>query len=118
MTPIARDKDFWNVLEELIAANGIAIDRPRGSTHPRYPEVVYDLDYGYIRSTSAMDGAEIDVWCGELGGHRVVGVLCTIDLLKRDSETKVLFGCSDDEIGRILAFYNDGPYMRAVLIKR
>jgi inorganic pyrophosphatase len=106
---IAPARDYWDVLEALIATNGITLDRPKGTSHPRYPQVVYFIDYGYIRGTSAMDGAEIDIWCGEAGPRRIVGVLSTIDLVKRDSETKVLYGCSDEEVGLILGFYNESP---------
>lgn len=115
---LSPDEDFWAALEDLIAANGIAIGRPKGWTHPRHPAVVYGIDYGYIRNTSAMDGEGIDVWRGEDGPRRVVGMLSTVDVDKRDAETKVLFGCSDAEIGRILAFYNASPCMRAVLVRR
>lgn len=56
--------DFWTALDALVAQSRVVIDRPRGSAHPRYPHVVYPLDYGYLDGTSSMDGAGIDVWRG------------------------------------------------------
>ena len=37
---------FWQAMDQLLAHSKIAIDRPRGSQHPRYPKMVYPLDYG------------------------------------------------------------------------
>jgi hypothetical protein len=31
---------FWIMLDALVAASEVRIDRPRGAAHPRYPEVV------------------------------------------------------------------------------
>ena len=40
----------------------IVIDRPRGSTHPRSPDMVYPVNYGYVPGTMAPDGHPIDVY--------------------------------------------------------
>lgn len=38
------------------------IDRPLGSRHPRHPEMIYPLNYGYVEGVIAGDGAEQDVY--------------------------------------------------------
>ncbi len=38
------------------------IDRPLGSRHPRYPETVYPVNYGYVTNVFAGDGEEQDVY--------------------------------------------------------
>jgi len=35
------DNAFWQALTKLIQTNSIMIDRPKGSLHPRFPELVY-----------------------------------------------------------------------------
>lgn len=40
----------------------IKIDRPIGSTHPQYPDMVYPINYGYIPGTESGDGEEADVY--------------------------------------------------------
>lgn len=55
------DKGFWQALDRLVAECETVIDRPKGTAHPRWPEFVYPLDYGYLRGTSSMDGGGIDV---------------------------------------------------------
>lgn len=57
----AMDKGFWQALDRLVAECETVIDRPKGTAHPRWPEFVYPLDYGYLRGTSSMDGGGIDV---------------------------------------------------------
>jgi len=32
---------FWQKLDSLVASSEIAIDCPRGTAHPRYPEFIY-----------------------------------------------------------------------------
>ena len=60
---IVRDTQFWNHLTELVRSHPIVIDRPKGTTHPRYPSFYYPLDYGYLDGTSGGDGQAIDVGC-------------------------------------------------------
>jgi len=42
------------------------IDRPRGTAHPRFPEFIYPLDYGYLEGPQGGDGNAVDVWRGAL----------------------------------------------------
>jgi len=98
--------NFWLALDRLVAASEIIIDRPKGSAHPRYQDFIYPADYGYLANTQAMDGGGLDVWVGSLPGRQLTGVICTVDLLKRDVELKLLLGCSADEQRIILGLHN------------
>lgn len=44
------DHDFWSAIDTLVSSGKIVIDRPKGSTHPRFPHIRYDVDYGYKRN--------------------------------------------------------------------
>ena len=109
--------DFWTRIDQLIAANEVVLDRPRGSRHPRYPDIVYPLDYGYLEATAGGDGNEIDVWRGSMQEGRLVGIVCTIDISKRDTEVKLLIGCTPDEVETVFRFHNN-DYMSAIVIQR
>jgi inorganic pyrophosphatase len=109
--------DFWEYLDRLIASSQIVIDRPTGSRHPRYPEITYPLDYGYLAGTSSADGEGIDLWRGSISGHPLQAILVIVDLHKRDSEIKLLLGCTPQETQTLLNFHNSG-LMRAKLLKR
>ena len=115
--PEERVSYFWDMIDELVASSEVVIDRPRGSAHPRYPEMLYPLDYGYLAGTSSADGDGIDIWRGSQDTRHVTGVVCTVDLVKRDSEIKILLGCSEAEMALITDFLND-RYMGCWLITR
>lgn len=40
----------------------VVIDRPMGSRHPKHPDIVYPVNYGYISGVIAGDGEEQDVY--------------------------------------------------------
>ena len=40
----------------------IKIDRPIGSAHPKYPELIYPINYGHIPNILGGDGEELDVY--------------------------------------------------------
>jgi inorganic pyrophosphatase len=46
----------------------ITTDRPGGTTHPRYSNIIYPLDYVYCEDTRAGDDDGIDVWIGSVLG--------------------------------------------------
>lgn len=100
------DERFWDLAGELVASSEIVIDRPKGSLHPKWAHIVYPLDYGYLARTTAMDSGGIDVWVGSLSSRRVIGVITTIDLHKRDAEVKILVGCTPEEAQSALAAHN------------
>jgi inorganic pyrophosphatase len=108
---------FWAAAEQLLATSEIVIDRPKGSRHPRRPEAIYPVAYGYLRGTTAADGEGIDIWVGSLEPARITGVVCTFDLSKRDAELKLLLGCTSQEEADIVSFLNKGD-MAAILVAR
>lgn len=108
---------FWEFVEDALASNEVVIDRRRGSRHPRFPEVVYPLDYGYLDGTSSMDNGGIDVWVGSLPERNLNGVVCCFDAMKGDMELKLLLGCTPQEMEMILIFHDCG-WQGAMLIER
>jgi len=58
MTP---NSNFWHEMAALATSNSIIMDRPKESPHPRYPDVIYPLDYGYLEGTTSADGDGTDV---------------------------------------------------------
>ena len=111
-------KEFWSALDAIVQESEVVIDRPKGSHHPNFPSFVYPLDYGYLKDTSSMDGGGIDVWVGSDPSRRIDAIVCTVDLLKKDSEIKILIGCTEDEKQMVLAKHNESAYMKGILIRR
>jgi len=112
----AVEADFWSAADHLVSEHKLVIDRPRGSQHPRYPNFVYPLDYGYLEGTTAADGGGIDVWRGS-AALQVQGVLITLDLVKRDAEVKLLLACTAEEM-RIAHAACSSEFMQALLCPR
>lgn len=115
---IKYNDEFWAAVDALVSSGKIVIDRPKGSFHPRFPNIKYEVDYGYIENTSSMDGSGIDVWLGSLADKQVSAIICTVDLMKKDSEIKLLVGCTEEETNTVYEFHNNTEFMKGILIKR
>ena len=101
------ETSFWQEIAQVAKTNIVIIDRPKGSAHPCYPQIIYPLDYGYLENTTAADRGGIDVWLGTLETKILTGILCTFDTLKRDMEIKILLGCTNDDLQTIQHFHGE-----------
>ena len=113
----SRETRFWEFADLLVAASEIVIDRPGGSSHPRYERIVYPFGYGHLAGTTGSDGDGIDIWRGSLQDIRVTGVIVTIDIVKRDAEFKLLVGCTATE-ARFALTTHQSYSQSALLISR
>ena len=112
------NQKFWEAVDTLVNESKVVIDRPKGTCHPRFPSIVYPVDYGYLENTTSPDGNGIDVWRGTSLSGNVDSIICTVDLMKKDSEIKLLIGCTPEEKNKILTFHNESEYMKGILIER
>jgi inorganic pyrophosphatase len=108
---------FWATLDDLFKNHKLVIDRPKGTAHPRYPDFIYPLDYGYLEGTSASDGGGIDVFLGSGKGKIITGIAVTLDTAKKDSEIKILVDCAEED-KKIIREALNRKHMRAILIDR
>lgn len=111
------DTEFWSMLDELVEQSEIIIDRPKGTAHPKFPDFVYRVDYGYLKDTASMDGAGIDVWVGS-NGNKIDAIMCIVDIMKKDSEIKILIGCTEAEKTAVYETHNETEFMKGILIRR
>ncbi len=70
-----------------------------------------------LKDTSSMDGAGIDVWVGS-GKPIIDAIICTVDLMKNDSEIKILIGCTEEEKAIVYKTHNETEFMKGILIRR
>ena len=54
-----KEPDYGNVIGKTVRGK---IDRPLGTRHPKRPDMVYPVNYGYVEGVMAEDGAEQDVY--------------------------------------------------------
>ena len=101
---------FWQQLDALVASHPLVVDRPKGSTHLHYPDIIYPLDYGYLEGTASIDHGGIDVWVGrkeqESLTRVITAVILTVDLLKQDVELKIGLDCDEEDLQTIISFHN------------
>lgn len=110
-------EQFFEAFDTLVLSSEIVLDRPKGSLHPRYPGIRYPLDYGYLRGTQSGDGDGIDMWIDSMTERRVTGVVLCVDLVKRDSECKVLYACTREEMQQVLAFHQQGMQSALLVVR-
>ncbi|HED37019.1 MAG TPA: inorganic pyrophosphatase [Ignavibacteria bacterium] len=108
---------FWKSLQNLVDDSKIKVDRPKGSVHPRYSDYIYPFDYGYLDGTTSTDGGGIDCWIGSLGGDKVTGIVTIVDSAKKDSEIKVLLGCTAEDMQTILECHKRGTMNGILSVK-
>jgi inorganic pyrophosphatase len=112
------NNEFWTALDNLVNQSEIVIDRPKGTAHPKYSDFIYKVDYGFLKNTTSMDGAGIDVWVGTDEEKSIDAIMCIVDMLKRDSEIKILIGCTEEEKKIIYQTHNESEYMKGILLRR
>ncbi len=113
--------EFWERLDELVRISTVVIDRPAGS------RITRAIRSSSTRSTTATcAGHARPMAMASTSGSgsltteddmRVTAIVVNVDLVKRDTELKLLLNCTPDEACRILATHNVGR-QSAILIAR
>jgi inorganic pyrophosphatase len=102
-----REPDEWWLWEKLVDERGVVIDRKRGDTHPRYPNMIYPCDYGHIPRTVAADGDEIDVFVGVVPAG-LVGLIALVHQPSGIADPKLLVDLNQEDARAIMAFLDRG----------
>lgn len=97
------------------------IDRPIGSSHPKYPDHIYLVNYGYIPNTVSGDGKELD--CYVLGEYKPLSefkgkCIAIIHRLNDDDDKLILApenkNFTNDEI-RLLTDFQERFYKSEII---
>lgn len=109
---------FWQKLDTLYLAGKLVVDQPKNSSHYKYSNLKYPVDYGYLSDTASNGQSPIDVFKGSEKNNLVQAVAVSADILKKDCEIKLLVGCNEEEIYEILEFLNQTEFQKAILVRR
>ena len=111
--------DYSDIIGRTVSGR---IDRPLGSAHPRIPDMIYTVNYGYVDGVFAGDGAEQDIYLlGEdKPAETFTGKVIAVWHRYNDIEDKWIVSAdgkdrSDSEIAEAIAFqekYFDGELFR------
>ena len=98
------------------------VDRPMGSNHPNYPEMIYPINYGYVDGVIGGDGKEQDTYI--LGVDKALkvfeGRVVAIYYRINDDEDKWIVVIDDKEYtdDKIIdAIWFQEQYFRGMLIR-
>ena len=102
MNTLENNAFFWQKLDTLYLSSKLIVDRPKGTCHYKYSNLVYPVDYGYLNDTTGSDQAPIDVFRGSVKSNLIQAVV----------------GCSEEEERKILEFLNQTEFQKAILVRR
>lgn len=117
MKQLENNAYFWQKLDTLYVSSSIIIDRKKDAIHPKY-NLKYPTDYGYLKDTHGSDGTDIDVFIGSEKSKKIEALALCVNILNRDNEIKLLVGCTEEEVYKIMQFLNETEFQKAILIRR
>ena len=122
---IEKYKKAYNLLNEISLIGKeiyVKIDRPLGSSHPTYKNMIYPINYGYIPDVCGGDDEELDAYI--LGVDEAItefsGVVIGVIMREDDNEGKLIVSSgkkdyTDDEIMEYINFQE--KYFNSKLIR-
>lgn len=118
MSELENNALFWQKLDTIYLSSKLEIDRAKYTCHYKYSNLIYPVDYGYLKDTTGSDMKPIDVFKGSLSSTQVQAAIMSADILKKDCEVKLVVGCTEEEVYDILVFLNQTDFQKAVLVRR
>ncbi len=120
---LLRQSDIRQELKRLIGKEvTVYIDRPLGVKHPKFPDIIYPVNYGYIKEIKAADNEYQDVYI--IGTDEplkiCIGKVYAIVIRENDIEDKLIVVTNDkeyniDEIEKYINFQE--KYFKHKIIK-
>lgn len=120
---LLRQSDIRQELKRLIGKEvTVYIDRPLGMKHPKFPDIIYPVNYGYIKEIKAADNEYQDVYI--IGTDEplkiCIGKVYAIVIRENDIEDKLIVVTNDkeyniDEIEKYINFQE--KYFKHKIIK-
>ena len=117
MDKLENNAYFWQKIDTLFLSNSFELTKKKGEAHLEFPNLIYPVDYGYLKDTLAYSKG-VKVFRGSLKKGSVQAVVVVADILKKDVEAKILVGCTESEETNILYFLNQTDLQKSVLIRR
>lgn len=70
----------------------VVVDRPLGSRHPRHPDLVYSLNYGFVPGTVSGDSQPIDAYLLNVFEPvtEATGTVVAVVVRENDAEDKLV----------------------------
>ncbi len=118
MNHLENNAYFWQKIDTLYFSNRLVIAREKGSIHPKYHNLIYPVDYGYLEDTQNKESEGIAVYKGSGNDYMVKTLVVAADILKKEIDVKLLVGCDAQEEEEILRFLNQTDFQKSVVVRR
>ncbi len=109
---------FWQKLDTLYFSSKLNIAFEKGHTHPKYKNLIYPVQYGYLLDLVDDKDLRIAVFKGSSNTGKIESLIIAADILKKDLEPKLIVGCTEEEVTNVLLFLNQTDLQKTILVKR
>ena len=86
----------------------VKVDRPLGSRHPRHPDMIYPLNYGFVPGTVSGDGMPVDAY--------LLGVAEAVD--QCEGAVIAVIVRADDVEDKLVVAPDDGRWTAAQIMEQ
>ena len=90
MNTLENNAFFWQKLDTLYLSSKLVVDRPKGTCHYKYSNLVYPVDYGYLNDTTGSDQAPIDVFRGTQKSNLIQAEYAILEFLNQTEFQKAI----------------------------
>lgn len=118
MNQLLNNAFFWQKLDTLLFTLDYQKVRDIGDVHPDYSNLVYPLEYGYLKDPDNNEKVVAKVFRGSLKQRHTDQVILCVDILQKELDVKILLGCNEQEQRAALEFLNQTAFQKTVLIRR
>ncbi len=109
---------FWQKIDTLYLSSDLEMDKPAGTAHHLYKNLIYPVDYGHLQSNVDDIDKSVGLYRGS-GPQKIIDtIVVCVDILKKDIEVKLLMGCTPQEEEKILIFLNQTDFQKTIVVRR
>ena len=73
---------FWQKLDTLVLSSTMVIDHKKNTSHPNYPNLIYPVDYGYLKDDLNDNDDRISFFQGSEETSTVDSIVVCVDIVK------------------------------------
>ena len=108
---------FWQKVDTLYLSSDIVITRKKMVADPKFPDIQYPCNYGYLKTLSKDSEDLVPCFVGE-GPREVTAIIICANILRKKLESLVLIGTNGEEEEKVLRFMNQTEFQKSIIIRR
>lgn len=98
--------NFWNNLDKILKKSKIIIDYKKGERFNGHKNITCPVNFGHLES-DWKDDEQLDILMGsDKETKEIDTILCTMDMVNKVSDIKILYQCTEKEKKKLFEIYN------------